>query len=99
MKKFLIVAALALAGCSGFHSDQPFHVGDLVRLKINGQKAQVVYVNSCDGDIPLAECTYDIRMAVSQTFTDTHMIEPDGPLEARSIARVNYIRGFEMEKL
>ncbi len=95
----LLILTFCLSSCHDGGVEQPrkFKQGDLVEFVVSGQKAQIIYVNHCrrPGEI----CTYEVRVFSPQVFTDTHVVGKDGPLTTAHIARLDYIREFELRKI
>jgi hypothetical protein len=83
-------AAVILEGCSP--SEKPvcaFDKGDIVRTVIGNQVGQVVHVyTNC--------ARYKVRFSGHQIFTDTHLIDRDGPLNARPFFTDSF-KAFELQ--
>lgn len=99
-----LVLALLLTGCEDDPAPRLFKVGDVVEFVVNGQRAQIIHVNHCEGWKvrkygKVAACTYEVRMAAPQIFTDTHLIVQDGPLKTRSFVRLDYVKEYELRKV
>lgn len=96
-----IFLALLLAGC-GEPRQEPvrlFARGDMVEFVVSGQRAQIIQVNICTMHSQRTYgCTYEVRVFSPQTYTDTHLLSSDGPLSTAHIARIDYVREFELRK-
>ena len=90
----VFVAALLLAGCSEPSMPIPlFKQGDIVEFVISSQRAQIIDVNYCH---PRVGCTYEVRMTAPQILTDTHLLSSDGALHGKSLARLDFVREYEL---
>lgn len=68
-----------------------FNLGEMITTKISGQKG-MIFDYICDHE----GCRYWVRFAVPALLTDTHLIEPDGPIKSRAFSVV-VMHEFELE--
>lgn len=85
--------AMALIGCGQHEHPGKFKQGDMVEFVLNGQRAQIIFVSYCERPI---KCSYDVRLESPQVFTDTRILSSDGPLHAKPLARLDYVREYEL---
>jgi hypothetical protein len=86
----LIFTLLLVQGCSP--AEKPvceFKQGDIVRTVIGNQVGQVTYVYT-------ACRRYSVRFSGHQIFTDTHLIDKDGPLNSRPFFTDTF-KAFELQ--
>jgi hypothetical protein len=100
MKKILFSALILLSlfvlvSCEE-HKDPcgyKFSEGDIVKIKIDGRKAQILQQAGCFG----GRIRYVVRYNNPAIFTDTQIINRDGPLYTKSYTH-DYFYEFELEK-
>lgn len=85
----LIAAAFILSGCG----DNPFHSGQMVRMKVSGAEGMIVW-SQCFLHVP---CRYAVRFPAVQLRTAVSLIGPDGPIEFGPVVLIRNIRRYELE--
>jgi len=97
-----ILAANGLYGCTP--EDPPirqFKTGDIVQFVVSGQRGQIINANYCTGSSQKKgqPCTYDVRVFSPQVLTNTRLFGSDDPISQTTIARIDYVREYELRKV
>jgi hypothetical protein len=98
MKQWVILFLGIWIVVSGCESRPPpkFKVGEMVRSTLSKEPGQVVYVSAYGYETGYR---YNVRFQAGQTYTDTHLLREDGPVEMRPLTLVENMTEFELEEL
>jgi hypothetical protein len=92
MRYFIyFICVLFFVGCVSIDQvDSKFKTGEIVKIKITGQKGMVVF-----GYCTHRHCYYRVRINMKQYRTHTHVLDSDAPITPE--LAVMEFREFELE--
>jgi hypothetical protein len=99
MRYFIyFICVLFFVGCVSIDQvDSKFKTGEIVKIKITGQKGMVVF-GYCSQNADTKEirhCYYRVRINMKQYRTHTHVLDSDAPITPE--LAVMEFREFELE--
>lgn len=89
--RFLLLLAVLLVGCQEARAPSKFSRGEIVEFVVSGQRGQIISVyTQCE-----PSC-YKVRVFSPQSYTNTHILSADVPIQTFHIAVINGVREFEL---